>query len=248
MNLVSNFYQTEEPLRRLIRYLAANPGATALDIACKKGDTSQSLAEHVGKLVALDKELFSQEWREHGKFLRFVNGDALALPFGNERFDTVVACECLQYLEKPLSAIDEIYRVLKPGGTLIMSFPEGYAAYFLNPYNLASRIKSWMGGKRSQNATPVRAQKILEACAERWQRDVFARRGTLLFIYAAFMIEKLQVLRVLAKNRRRFWLCLLILDPLIKGLFILMKVDFSLPLSFMSYNNVIRLKKTPGRS
>lgn len=243
MNLVTNFYQREEPLRQLIRELAANPDALALDIACKKGDTAKSLAEHVRKLVALDREFFG-EWREQGKSLSFVNGDALSLPFGNERFDTVVACECLQYLEKPLLAIEEIHRVLKPGGSLIMSFPEGSAAaYFLNPYNLAGWFKRWIGGKQSRYVKPVRAREILESCAERWRKDVFWRRGTLLFIYAAFMMEKLQVLRVLAKNRRRFWLCRLMLDPLVKGLFILMKADFSLSLSFMSYNNVIRLKK-----
>lgn len=243
MNLVSNFYQTEEPLRRLVRDLADDPRALALDIACKKGDTSKSLAQHVGKLIALDKDVYSHEWREYGGYLRFVNGSALSLPFGNERFDIVVACECLQYLENPLRAIEETYRVLKPGGTLILSFPEGYPAWFLNPYNLASRIKG-LFSNQPPGARPVYARQILEHCGDRWQRDVFAKRGTLLFIYAAFMMEKLQVLRVFAKNQRQFWLCRLILDPLMKGLFILMKWDFSLSPPFMPYNNIFRLKKT----
>lgn len=244
MNLVSNFYKTEEPLRRLIRNLAANPGAVALDIACKKGDTSRSLTEHVGKLIALDK-IFFKEWVEQDNNIGFVNGDALRLPFRDQCFDTVVACECLQYLEDPFSALEEIHRILKPGGSLVISFPEGnVCAHFLNPYNLADRIRKWTRKlSSSRRVKPVRAEEILRFCDRLWKKEVFLRRGTLLFIYSAFILEKLQLLREFAERKGWLWFGDRILTPSLKIFFFLMKADFSLALAFMSYNNIIRLRK-----
>ena len=244
MNLVSNFYKTEEPLRSLIRNLAANSSALTLDVACKKGDTSESLAEHVGKLIALDK-VFFKEWAGQGKNVHFVNGDASCLPFRGERFDTVVACECLQYLEDPLSAIEEIHRILKPGGSLVMSFPEGNAsAHFLNPYTLADQVKTLTCQRASsRRVKPVRAEEILRFCERQWKKEVFLRRGTLLFIYSAFILEKLQLLREFAEKKGWLWFGNRILAPSLKIFFFLMKADFSLRLAFMSYNNIIRLRK-----
>jgi SAM-dependent methyltransferase len=49
--------------------------------------------------------------------------DAAALPFPNESFDVVVALEVLEHVIAPLSAADEVKRVLRPGGTFIVTVP-----------------------------------------------------------------------------------------------------------------------------
>ena len=50
-------------------------------------------------------------------------GDALALPFADEEFDRVVAAEVLEHIPADTAAIEELVRVLRPGGTLAVSVP-----------------------------------------------------------------------------------------------------------------------------
>ncbi|MGD8414064.1 MAG: methyltransferase domain-containing protein [Candidatus Latescibacterota bacterium] len=51
--------------------------------------------------------------------------DAARLPFGNERFDVITMVETLEhiYLDDRRAALDECYRVLKPGGVVVLSTP-----------------------------------------------------------------------------------------------------------------------------
>jgi SAM-dependent methyltransferase len=51
------------------------------------------------------------------------NGDALALPFPDATFDRVIASEVLEHVSDDQRALDEIFRVLKPGGTLAATVP-----------------------------------------------------------------------------------------------------------------------------
>ena len=48
-------------------------------------------------------------------------GDAQALGIGDGRFDVVLCTEVLEHLPEPQKAIDEMFRVLKPGGELLLT-------------------------------------------------------------------------------------------------------------------------------
>jgi SAM-dependent methyltransferase len=50
-------------------------------------------------------------------------GDALSLPFADGEFDRVVAAEVLEHIPADIQAIEELVRVLRPGGTLAVSVP-----------------------------------------------------------------------------------------------------------------------------
>ena len=50
-------------------------------------------------------------------------GDAQQQPFANNTFDPISFLEVLEHLPSPHAAIKESYRVLKPGGKLILSMP-----------------------------------------------------------------------------------------------------------------------------
>lgn len=53
-----------------------------------------------------------------------VNVESEPWPFLNDSFDLILFCEILEHLRnQPLKAIQEIYRVLKPGGSLLLSTP-----------------------------------------------------------------------------------------------------------------------------
>lgn len=77
-------------------------------------------------------------------------GDAQAMPFKDESYDTILCTEVLEHIPNPQKAIDEMYRVLRPGGTLILTtrflFPVHDAPgdyWRFTPYGLRSLFTRW---------------------------------------------------------------------------------------------------------
>jgi ubiquinone/menaquinone biosynthesis C-methylase UbiE len=58
--------------------------------------------------------------RDMGRDIRLIEGDAMALPFADESFDTVVCTYALCSVPDDARAIAEMHRVLRPGGRLIL--------------------------------------------------------------------------------------------------------------------------------
>lgn len=56
-------------------------------------------------------------WNTH------VSGDAHSLPFLDNSVDIIWLCAVLEHIQKPFVVIDEIYRVLKPNGIILISVP-----------------------------------------------------------------------------------------------------------------------------
>jgi SAM-dependent methyltransferase len=50
-------------------------------------------------------------------------GQITALPFADEHFDLVVACDVIEHVEADHHVFSELHRVLKPGGRLVFSVP-----------------------------------------------------------------------------------------------------------------------------
>lgn len=70
-------------------------------------------------------------------------GDIQQMPVASEQFDTVLCVEVLEHVPDPSAALSEIYRVLKPGGRLVMTIPhlmymhnEPYDFYRYTKYGL----------------------------------------------------------------------------------------------------------------
>ena len=63
-----------------------------------------------------------------------VRGTALALPFQNETFDTVVCSEVLEHVPEPSKLIAEVQRVLRPGGILLLTTPQTWGLH-LEPFD-----------------------------------------------------------------------------------------------------------------
>jgi SAM-dependent methyltransferase len=50
-------------------------------------------------------------------------GDAMALPYADDSFDRVIASEVLEHIASDRIAMDELARVLRPGGTMAVTVP-----------------------------------------------------------------------------------------------------------------------------
>jgi demethylmenaquinone methyltransferase/2-methoxy-6-polyprenyl-1,4-benzoquinol methylase len=104
-----------------VKALDPKPGERILDIAAGTGTSSAAIAKSGAEVVALD---FSAGMIEEGKKrhpdITFVEGDAEALPFPPQSFDAVTISFGLRNVNNPQLAIGEMYRVLKPGGRIVI--------------------------------------------------------------------------------------------------------------------------------
>jgi ubiquinone/menaquinone biosynthesis C-methylase UbiE len=119
-----------------IAELRLPPAARVLDIGCGAGALAAALAA-AGYLVdAIDTTpAMVQMTRRHaGARVHVAAGDAHALAFAAGRFDVVAALGVLPWLDAEGLALGEIYRVLKPGGYLLLTADNEYRlARLLDP-------------------------------------------------------------------------------------------------------------------
>ena len=122
-----------------VRAVAPQPGERILDIAAGTGTSSAALQKNGARVVALDFSAgMIEEGRRKHKKLEFVQADAEKLPFGDNEFDAVTISFGLRNVNDPKAALSEMYRVLKPGGRLVICefskppiaiFRAGYQTY-----------------------------------------------------------------------------------------------------------------------
>ena len=108
-----------------LEMLAVGPGDSVLDVGCGPGNFTRAFARASGDglVVGLDasRTMLEQAVIEaNPPHVRYVRGDAAALPFPDASFDAVCCFAALYFIEQPLRAIDEIVRVLAPGGRVAL--------------------------------------------------------------------------------------------------------------------------------
>jgi arsenite methyltransferase len=111
--------------RRAIRAaLALQPGEQVLDIGSGPGFLAAEMAEEVGvdgRVYGIDPSDSMLAIARHGETpVDYGRGDALALPFGDERFDVAVSTQVYEYVDDIEGALAEARRVLHPGGRLLV--------------------------------------------------------------------------------------------------------------------------------
>ena len=120
------------------RELLPPPGRRTLDVGCGEGRVGRELAAIGHDMVGVDSAPTLVELaRESGGYRELVCASAARLPWRAGSFDLVVAFMSIQDMDDPVAAIDEIARVLEPGGVLCLAtlhpfnrLPEGFEDYF----------------------------------------------------------------------------------------------------------------------
>ena len=104
--------------------LDLRPGLRALDVGAGPGLLAQDLAERAGPsglIVGVDPSpsmLRLAQARTAGSPVYYVQGTATALPVEGQTFDLAVSTQVLEYVPEIDEAIQEMRRVVRPGGTV----------------------------------------------------------------------------------------------------------------------------------
>jgi SAM-dependent methyltransferase len=112
-----------ELLRKLFDSLIA-PGATIANVGCGPGATSVLAAEY-GHVVSLDYSVDALGFTRQRGMRDLLSCDCTALPLAGESCDIALCLDVMEHIEDDRKFADELFRILKPGGKLILSVPAG---------------------------------------------------------------------------------------------------------------------------
>ncbi len=122
--------------------LKGKKGCKILDLGCGTGSNIKTL-EAYGLVFGADSSRLALKLAKDKNIKRLEVANAEELPFGNVVFDIVVCLDVLEHILNDKKVVDEVFRVLKPGGLLVLTVP---AFQFL-----WSGMDDFLGHKRRYN-------------------------------------------------------------------------------------------------
>jgi SAM-dependent methyltransferase len=158
-------------VREILATLGPLRGRRVLDLGCGKGRFARTLAARGARVVGLDVSAAMLS-AASGAALDRVQGSARRLPFRDGSFDAAIAVEVFEHLEPRTidDACDELRRVLRPGGLLVLVDKNALAMNSRRPWLPAVAVK-WLDQRRGlwmyPPGGPVR---------ERWFRPLGMKR------------------------------------------------------------------------
>lgn len=141
-------------VHQLIRPLlaATDRRLQVIDVGCGSGDVLDGLPRDVIRVTGMD---FSRAMARQASVTHpndtFAQGDATRLPFGYASADIVTSLGVLEYVPNPIEAVSGIAEILRPGGHLIVSFP-----------NRSSLFRKLLRAERAAEKSLVRLRDILQ--------------------------------------------------------------------------------------
>jgi ubiquinone/menaquinone biosynthesis C-methylase UbiE len=142
-----------------------------LEIACGRGEFAawcSGLEVPPAMLIAADFSAVAvrrarERARPSGR-VRLVQADAEAIGLASACFDTVICCETLEHLHQPWTALEELARVLRPGGRLFLTTPN-----YLNPMGAYRGYLRLTGRRYTEEGQPIN-RFLLAPTLRRWVR------------------------------------------------------------------------------
>ncbi|MDN5325836.1 MAG: hypothetical protein PWP41_532 [Moorella sp. (in: firmicutes)] len=111
-------------------YLDPHAGEHILDVGCGTGNFSLELARRGVKVTGIDisNPMLAKARKkaaDAGLAIEFLHADAMNLPFGDNTFDKIVSVTALEFAPDLKAVLEESYRVLKPGGRMVIGLIGG---------------------------------------------------------------------------------------------------------------------------
>lgn len=142
-------------------------GSKVLDAGCGTGYFSQRSIAAGGDVVSVDIGVkLLREARKKG-IKKPVASDVTKLAFADNTFDVVLSSECIEHTPSPETAVAELIRVLRPGGTLVLTCPNRFwhwscrlaNALGIRPYCGLENWPSWQSLRSWTNANGIEVRE-----------------------------------------------------------------------------------------
>jgi SAM-dependent methyltransferase len=108
--------------KRLLRDRLAKPRLKMLDVGSGTGAVPQDF-QRFGWICATDRSVDAMRFAQEKHVTRTAVCDATALPFADRSMDLVLAFDIIEHVEDDRGMLEELARVLKPGGAAAIHVP-----------------------------------------------------------------------------------------------------------------------------
>ena len=112
--------KTVAVLQDAVRSAGLEPSrARVLDIGCSTGILTRYYADFFGEVVGIDIDDGAVDWARRNRAAPNISyriGDSMELPFPDQDFEIVTCTHIYEHVPDAQRMLDEIFRVLKPGG------------------------------------------------------------------------------------------------------------------------------------
>ena len=117
------FVARRKLLSEVVSGLGRNPDRTALlDVGCGTG-LNCSVLSKFGKVFGADPSPEALSFARSRQLENLLSSKAEDLQFPNEMFDVLTSLDVLEHTDDDLLALGEMWRVMKPGGMLVVTVP-----------------------------------------------------------------------------------------------------------------------------
>jgi SAM-dependent methyltransferase len=125
--------------RRVVELLADPAGKTNLDIGADNGVISYLLRQRGGSWSSADLDPATVKSIRQLVGTNVYHIDGGRTPFPDQAFDQIVIVDFLEHIPDDAGFAQELVRIMKPGGSLIVNVPH------LKPRSLLNRLRHWIG-------------------------------------------------------------------------------------------------------
>ena len=133
-----------------------------LDIGCGSGGIANYISKKVKSMTGIDPESWERwdTFQRENNNLTFIKESVESLSCKDNTFDVVICNQVYEHVPDPVHLINEIYRILKPGGICYFAGPnllfpiEPHVFWpFVHwlPRQVAIKIMTFMGSKNTSN-------------------------------------------------------------------------------------------------
>ncbi len=139
--ITSDKILSDNPIhQRLLKaYYLAEPyiKGKLLELGCGEGRGIEVIGPLAEKYTAIDKiEAVINRLRLKFPDYRFESGHFPPIPFPDNSFDTVVSFQVIEHIKDDALFIKEIERILRPGGTALLTTPNIQMTLTRNPWHI----------------------------------------------------------------------------------------------------------------
>ncbi len=123
---INPIFYSDEMRKRVVDMAEVKEGDIVLEVGCGTGFTTYEIVKRVGERNVVAVDITLEQMRkaiERFPSAKFVLGDAENLPFKDNSFDAAISAGSIEYWPHPAIGIQEMARVTKPGGRVVVLAP-----------------------------------------------------------------------------------------------------------------------------